>query len=141
MDVPDTEANSTGAKGIGEPPLIPTAPAIANAVFDAIGVRFRESPLTRAAVLAALAEGRQRRRRGGAHRETVRLRHVPARVDEAVALLDRPGDANGAASALLAGGTDLLTLMKADLVAPEHLIDIKRLADLDDRIEETDRTA
>ena len=45
-----------GAKGIGEPGLVPTAPAIANAVFDAIGVRFHELPITRDAVLKALKE-------------------------------------------------------------------------------------
>jgi xanthine dehydrogenase YagR molybdenum-binding subunit len=56
VDVPDNKANSTGAKGIGEPPLIPTAPAIANALYDAIGVRIHDAPLTRARVLAALAE-------------------------------------------------------------------------------------
>ena len=44
LDLPDLEANPTGAKGIGEPPLIPTAPAIANAIFDAIGVRICETP-------------------------------------------------------------------------------------------------
>lgn len=37
----------------------------------------------------------------------------------------------------LAGGTDLLPLMKADIVAPEVLIDIKRAAGLDERIDET----
>jgi xanthine dehydrogenase YagR molybdenum-binding subunit len=56
VGVPDSEANSTGVKGIGEPPLIPTAPAIANAVFDAVGIRFRENPLTRQRVMSALAE-------------------------------------------------------------------------------------
>jgi xanthine dehydrogenase YagR molybdenum-binding subunit len=55
-EIPDPQANPTGAKGIGEPPLIPTAPAIANALFDAAGIRIRELPLTRARVLAALAE-------------------------------------------------------------------------------------
>jgi CO/xanthine dehydrogenase Mo-binding subunit len=35
-----------GAKGVGEPPTIPTAPAIANAIFDAIGVRVRQLPIT-----------------------------------------------------------------------------------------------
>jgi xanthine dehydrogenase YagR molybdenum-binding subunit len=55
LGVPDLEANPTGAKGIGEPPLIPTAPAIANAVFDAIGVRITEAPLTRRRVLEALS--------------------------------------------------------------------------------------
>ena len=56
VGVPDAEANSTGAKGIGEPPLVPTAPAIANALFDAIGVRVRELPLSRRRLLVALAE-------------------------------------------------------------------------------------
>lgn len=55
VDVPDLAANSLGAKGVGEPPLVPTAPAIANAVYDAIGVRFRDLPLTRRRVLDALA--------------------------------------------------------------------------------------
>ena len=54
VGIPDPEANSTGAKGIGEPPLIPTAPAVANAVFDAVGVRFREAPLSRPRLLGAL---------------------------------------------------------------------------------------
>jgi CO/xanthine dehydrogenase Mo-binding subunit len=35
-----------GAKGVGEPPTIPTAPAIANAIFDAVGVRVRQIPIT-----------------------------------------------------------------------------------------------
>jgi xanthine dehydrogenase YagR molybdenum-binding subunit len=63
VDVPDARANSTGVKGIGEPPIIPTAPAIANAVYDAIGVRIRENPITRKRVLAALAarEGEEER--------------------------------------------------------------------------------
>ncbi|MFT4040958.1 MAG: FAD binding domain-containing protein [Thermomicrobiales bacterium] len=38
----------------------------------------------------------------------------------------------------LAGGTDLLTLLKADLLEPSLLIDIKRLAELDDAITLTD---
>jgi len=35
-----------GAKGVGEPGLVPTAPAIANAIVDAIGVRVRHLPIT-----------------------------------------------------------------------------------------------
>jgi CO/xanthine dehydrogenase Mo-binding subunit/aerobic-type carbon monoxide dehydrogenase small subunit (CoxS/CutS family) len=46
-----------GAKGIGEQALIPTAPAIFNAIYDATGVRLRRAPATpdrvRAAILAA----------------------------------------------------------------------------------------
>lgn len=43
-----------GAKGIGETPAIPTAAAVANAVYDAVGVRIRELPLTPERVLRAL---------------------------------------------------------------------------------------
>jgi CO/xanthine dehydrogenase Mo-binding subunit len=53
VNLPDPAANPTGAKGIGEPPLIPTAPAIANAVYDAIGVRIRDLPLSRHRLLEA----------------------------------------------------------------------------------------
>lgn len=49
--MPDWEANATGAKGIGEPPLIPTAAAVANAIFDAIGVRVRDLPCKRERLL------------------------------------------------------------------------------------------
>jgi CO/xanthine dehydrogenase Mo-binding subunit len=52
VDLPDPEANPTGAKGIGEPPLVPTAPAIANAVFDATGMRIRDLPLSRRRLLS-----------------------------------------------------------------------------------------
>ena len=43
-----------GAKGVGEAVLVPTAPAIANAVCDALGVRVAEIPLTAEKVLRAL---------------------------------------------------------------------------------------
>jgi CO/xanthine dehydrogenase Mo-binding subunit len=43
-----------GAKGIGEPAMIPTAPAILNAIEDAVGIRLYEMPATPDKVLAAL---------------------------------------------------------------------------------------
>jgi len=43
-----------GAKGIGEPPYSPPAPAIANAIYNAIGVRFTELPITNRAILMGL---------------------------------------------------------------------------------------
>lgn len=58
LSMPDTEANLIGAKGIGEPPLIPAAPAIANAIFDAVGARIRDLPITREKLLHALGEAR-----------------------------------------------------------------------------------
>lgn len=45
-----------GAKGIGEPGCVPTAPAIANAIYDAIGVRIKDLPITPERVLAAIRE-------------------------------------------------------------------------------------
>jgi xanthine dehydrogenase molybdenum-binding subunit len=43
-----------GAKGIGEPGCVPTAPAIANAIHDAVGVRIKDLPITPERVLAAI---------------------------------------------------------------------------------------
>ncbi|SFG47529.1 purine hydroxylase beta subunit apoprotein [Desulfotomaculum arcticum] len=43
-----------GAKGLGEGPIIPTAPAIVNAVYDAIGVRITSLPITPEKILAEL---------------------------------------------------------------------------------------
>ena len=49
-----------GARGVGEPLMVPGAPAIANAVYDAIGVRFSRMPITPDDVLRALREKRER---------------------------------------------------------------------------------
>ena len=54
VDVPDPIANNLGVKGVGEPPIIPTAAAIANAVANAIGVRITDLPITPMKVLRAL---------------------------------------------------------------------------------------
>ena len=45
-----------GAKGVGEDPIVAIGPAIANAIFDAIGVRFRHYPIKPEQVLQGLAE-------------------------------------------------------------------------------------
>lgn len=54
-----------GAKGMGEAALIPTAPAIANAIYDAVGVRIKSLPITPEKVLAALEEQRKSTKAGG----------------------------------------------------------------------------
>jgi xanthine dehydrogenase YagS FAD-binding subunit len=56
-------------------------------------------------------------------------------VEEIVGLLGQDGDG---AIRPLAGGTDLLTLVKADIATPDHLVDIKRADGLDAEIRETD---
>jgi len=48
-----------GAKECGQGPLLPVIPALANAVYDAVGARVDEVPITPEKVLAAL-EGRYR---------------------------------------------------------------------------------
>jgi xanthine dehydrogenase YagR molybdenum-binding subunit len=46
--------NNSGLMGLGEPATVPTAAAVANAVFNATGARMTEIPMTPARVLAAL---------------------------------------------------------------------------------------
>jgi CO/xanthine dehydrogenase Mo-binding subunit len=55
-----------GAKEVGQGPLLPVIPAVANAVHDAVGVRIDETPITPEKVLKAL--------------ESASKRHGPARV-------------------------------------------------------------
>jgi 4-hydroxybenzoyl-CoA reductase subunit alpha len=45
-----------GAKEVGQGPLLPVIPAVANAVYDAVGVRVDESPITPEKIMKALAE-------------------------------------------------------------------------------------
>ena len=55
----DTEANITGAKGLGEPVTIPTAAAIANAVYHATGVRINQTPISPVQLCRLLAVHRK----------------------------------------------------------------------------------
>ena len=50
----DPLISNTGVKGIGEPAIIPTAGAIANAVYNALGVRIKSLPMTPDKILNAL---------------------------------------------------------------------------------------
>ncbi|TVM32868.1 xanthine dehydrogenase family protein molybdopterin-binding subunit [Oceanidesulfovibrio marinus] len=55
IEMPDDQANITGAKGLGEPVTVPTASAIANAVFDAVGVRMLDTPINPTTLAAKIA--------------------------------------------------------------------------------------
>ena len=55
VEVP-SEHGPFGARGVGEPPIIPTAAAIANAIYDVTGARLTDLPMTAPRVLSALAK-------------------------------------------------------------------------------------
>ena len=58
IDRPDPEANLAGAKGLGEPVTIPTAAAVANAVYHATGVRVTETPMDPLRLVQLFAQAR-----------------------------------------------------------------------------------
>ncbi len=66
VDEPDRHLTNLGSKGLGEPPIVPTAAAIANAIRDATGADVRQLPITREEMLRALreAEARQKEKVG-----------------------------------------------------------------------------
>jgi CO/xanthine dehydrogenase Mo-binding subunit len=59
IEIPDRNG-PFGAKGIGESGLIPVAPAIANAVFDAVGVRIKDLPIKAEKIYLALEAARRK---------------------------------------------------------------------------------
>jgi CO/xanthine dehydrogenase Mo-binding subunit len=59
VEVPQ-EDGPWGARGIGEHAMIPTAPAIANAVYDALGIRITSLPLTAEKVYLALEDAKRK---------------------------------------------------------------------------------
>jgi xanthine dehydrogenase YagR molybdenum-binding subunit len=62
LDVPDRQLTNLGSKGLGEPPIVPVAAAIANAIRDATGADVRSLPITRDEMLRALDEATQKQR-------------------------------------------------------------------------------
>ena len=53
IEVPEV-TGPYGARGVGEPAMVPTAPAIANAVYNALGIRINSLPLSAEKVLDAI---------------------------------------------------------------------------------------
>jgi CO/xanthine dehydrogenase Mo-binding subunit len=64
IDEPDTQLTNLGSKGLGEPPIIPVAAAIANAIRDATGAEVHELPISREEMLRALREAAEREKVG-----------------------------------------------------------------------------
>ncbi|MBV8065727.1 MAG: xanthine dehydrogenase family protein molybdopterin-binding subunit [Actinobacteria bacterium] len=58
VDEPDAYLTNLGSKGLGEPPIVPIAAAIGNAIRDATGADVHELPITREEMLRALKERR-----------------------------------------------------------------------------------
>jgi CO/xanthine dehydrogenase Mo-binding subunit len=56
IDPKDTECNIVGCKGLGEPAHVPAATAIANAIYDAIGIRPTHAPVDAREILELLAK-------------------------------------------------------------------------------------
>ncbi len=64
VDVPDEHLTNLGSKGLGEPPIIPLAAAVANAIRDATGADVHELPITREEMLRALEAAKRKEKRG-----------------------------------------------------------------------------
>lgn len=71
MDIPEIvplivesthEEGPFGAKGVAEPAVAPTAPAIANAIYEAVGIRIKDLPITPEKILGALEKTGKKRR-------------------------------------------------------------------------------
>ena len=62
LDIPDEHLTNLGSKGLGEPPIVPVAAAIANAIRDATGADVRSLPITREEMLRALREAAEKRK-------------------------------------------------------------------------------
>ena len=60
VDVPDEHLTNLGSKGLGEPPIVPIAAAIGNAIRDATGADVRRLPISREEMLRALEEARRK---------------------------------------------------------------------------------
>ena len=111
-----------GAKEAGEGSLAAFLPALANAIDDAIGIRFENLPMTPDRVFAAI----EKRRRAGAGLMEVlpNFSVVSARSVEDV---DQGARRHIRTARLLGGGTDLIVNVRRGIVAPPVMIDVNRV--------------
>ena len=105
VDEPDAHLTNLGSKGLGEPPIIPTAAAIANAIRDATGADVRQLPISREEMLRALREA-EARREGEGWSSGGRL----------------ASRTSATASSSLAGGTEVVPLLRSGLVQGQSLV-------------------
>jgi xanthine dehydrogenase YagR molybdenum-binding subunit len=63
VDEPDEHLTNLGSKGLGEPPIIPIAAAIGNAIRDATGADVHELPISREEMLRALEAAKNKEKR------------------------------------------------------------------------------
>ena len=135
--------SSTDAYGIAEPSNIATAPAIANAVYNAIGVRVRRLPMT--------PGQHPDRARPGAPQEHARMNSFewtsPRALADATeagsttvadAMASQRGRTSTDSVVLKAGGIDLLDLMKEGLLTPRRIVNLRAVPDLDGIARERD---
>ena len=108
VDRPDEHLTNLGSKGLGEPPIVPIAAAIANAIRDATGADVHELPISREEMLRALREAEER----AARRRSVELLR-PSSVEE----LD--------GGVFLHGGTEVVPLLRDGLLEAERLVDVR----------------
>jgi len=59
IDLHDNECDTTSTKGLGEPAKVPAAAAVANAFYNATGIRITAGPIGLAQVITALADRRK----------------------------------------------------------------------------------
>jgi CO/xanthine dehydrogenase FAD-binding subunit len=155
----DEAAGPYGAKSVGEMSLIPAAPAIANAVADATGVRISDLPITPDKIINALARPADLQRRHaiwrrpsrwwiasmrwlyrhGLHGALERVRDTlgaglnpPYQIGEMVPIASLKGalDALESGARPLGGGTDLVPAARQGIGSPAPLIPLAGLADL-----------
>ena len=111
VDEPDAHLTNLGSKGLGEPPIVPTAAAIGNAIRDATGADVTSLPITPRGDPAGAPRSRDQEE--GACCSWSALARARRRW--------RHSRSGGRA---LAGGTELVPLLKEGLVTAERLVDV-----------------
>src|SRR5213076_2120734 len=107
VDRPDRHLTNLGSKGLGEPPIVPIAAAIGNAIRDATGADVHELPISREELLRALREAQERER-------------------ESALELVRPQSVESLDGGLFVhGGTEVVPLLRDGILEAEKLVDVR----------------